>query len=360
MNEIAQSLSELPKSKVTLGLLTGIIALGVVGNAVPSSQLLIGVVPGNTFTSKPHLWAFITAWMFEDSYALVIGNALMVAVVGPRLERTWGTFNYLRYFLFVNGVTFLFAFICLICHYMSVLEDSVLFNPFFGCSALRMAFAVGCMQVMPKRLFTRYIPLSALACHVLAAMLGLLRPLQVVIAVAGLVLGWLFLRFTMRDVNTQVKGDRSEEFSFPKLFPEWRPLQAVLVLVSTVVETALRKMGFCINNDDNDQRVSVLLTPSYSDPSYSDPANTSGLSDPNAERRRAMAIKAIDAKLAQLGGGDQEGEISVSLQDDDDMLMGMDAIDDIVIAAERDAGLDNLDSELAALASAAAEADALP
>lgn len=342
------------KAKGSIAVLAVLLLLEFSGLVFPSSQYVIGLLPGKTLTSRPQLWAFVTAGLYDNSYLLTVVNTVMVYTMGPLCESAWGTIGILRYLLFVNAVTFLGAFLCLIFSYMSLMDDRILFDPFFGCSALRMALAVGTMQQMTDRPYTRYIPLSALCVHVFLVIIGVLGLNQIFLALSGLVLGWLFLRFTMRYQPDNIKGDRSEEFAFPKLFPEWPPLQASLVFLSSVVELFLKKLGWCKNAGSQPQ--TVMLTPAIVDTFVS---KTQPLTDPTADRRRAMAIKAIDAKLAQLGGGD-DTDVAIDLNDDN-VLMGLDAIDSMVAEAEIEAGVPgDLELGAAELASATLEADVMP
>ena len=146
----------------------------------------------------------------------------------------------------------------------------------------------------------------------------------------GTFFSWVYLRFFMTDSSTGVVGDLRPEFSSATFFPDLFGLRALVEFAGTVVFQSLFRMGLFADT----VRTNASLPTSMASPSnalglglglglggfanglsgggggggggagLSSSSSSSGADyrtvDPTAERRRLLAIKAIDDKLAEL------------------------------------------------------------
>lgn len=342
--------------KGSLTIFTIVAVLGLIGVLNNGSAEYIGLVAGRTLTARPQLWAFLTAGLFENSIFMLLGNLLLIVVVCPFLEIAWGANKIIQYILFVNAVTYACVFLILVFTYMSVLDTKLLFNPIFGFSPITAALTVGVFQKLAHRpliasipaFSTRYLPGVMILTHILLVLLNLIPGYHIGLVCAGTIFGWTYLRFMMVDTETRMKGDSRETFEFAKLFPDLPVLQPCLIALSNITYTAFKSMG-CCQLGSNDKGVAAAKTDAVVvRHDHGVPIIKS--SDPNKERRRAMAMKAIDDKLAQLnvGGEDDNVELNIDLGDDDLMVgLGNTAdLDAMVAEAEAQAGLEQLEKEL--------------
>lgn len=275
-----------------------------------------GLVPGRVL-SNYRLWTFITAGPFETSLGMGAVNLLAFVVAGPCMERLWGSRILAVFVLWMDVLVLVTAFALMIGVYaVSELEQFV-FRPLCGFSGVNAALAVAMKQRMTEqpllpipdvpilhRLQCQHLPALICTAAVLLWMTGWMNGKEVMLIWLGTLFSFLYLRFYFKDPDTGAVGDMRHDFAFSTLFPDILGLRGVVNLVLTVPFHAAMRAGFfsdALKSATGLPGVGSATSPSPSDASalLVGTANLRAV-DPQAERRRILAIKAIDEKLAEL------------------------------------------------------------
>jgi hypothetical protein len=137
-------------------------------------------------------------------------------------------------------------------------------------------------------------PLLHLIMVFILTLTPLYTPAHLLLAFYGSIVSWTYLRFykcQFPDLDRQqegLRGDRAETFAFAEFFPE--PLRPAVTMLSNSVFNVLVSIGLCTPWDPSQvqaaQNASIL-------------GGRSGASSSRAEteRRRALALKALDQRL---------------------------------------------------------------
>lgn len=172
-----------------------------------------------------------------------------------------------------------------------------------GTIPLQISFLVAFSQLVPAHTVTLFrgilslrvprLPLLYIGLVALLAMTPLLTSASLFLAIFGFVTSWTYLRFYKTvfpdlDSSTQpasLRGDASETFAFHEFFPA--PVKPVVASFSATVFDALVAVRIC--------------TPFSSADGYQHQQHqhrgAPGSARAEAERRRALALKALDQRL---------------------------------------------------------------
>ena len=320
----------------------------------PDLETVFMMLPGWTIT-RP--WQVLTAGYFEDS-GLNLGaglGALLVCAV--LLQPSWGEQEFVKYVVLTNGLQGCFSWVAMISLYILFRSEHFLFARLGGLSGILGALAVAVKQhslrrksslPLPTSLAQPGSPLPAAVETALAhaptlvlvhTFLILLTthagpPDELLFAINGLLVGWLYLRYYQPRGSDGGCGDASAEFALAALFP--RPLQpplrvlgqaSFLVLSSTgafppagwggaegMGGAALLGASEAWGGGASTGLMSSTPLPSTPLP----PVASVTTSDPEvAERRRERARALIEARLAAKGGGGDAGDTPQSAVGDE-------------------------------------------
>ena len=251
-------------------------------------------------------------------------HAGVLCLLCPALERGVGSRRVLLLVLVVVLCVHVSLFVCLVSLYALTESEGFLFNVWCGASSVTAAVLVALKQRWPdspalpisassltllSRLQVQHLPFLACCLSVLLGLVGWVGGKEAPLMLLGVLYSFLYLRFYQRDPDTGAVGDMRSDFAFATLFPDVLGLRGVVNLAATVPFHALMRAGAF----SEAIKSAALLPPTSingageaAPPSGSDAtallvgsANLRAV-DPQAERRRILAIKAIDEKLAQL------------------------------------------------------------
>ncbi|KAF9899204.1 hypothetical protein BX616_003175, partial [Lobosporangium transversale] len=169
----------------------------------------------------------------------------------------------------------------------------------YGLTAVMAGFLVGFKQLVPEHLVTvwgvfsvrvKTLPILFAGFMVFESLITHSQ-IQLILAIYGLYISWVYSRF----FKTQdgIQGDRSETFSFASFFPE--AAQPPVKVLSSLVFGILVRFRVCSplgfggsleQNLENSQMSGMILP-------MTQPASLRV----EAERRRALALKALDMRL---------------------------------------------------------------
>lgn len=199
----------------------------------------------------------------------------------------------------------------LLCHFNSGGRPSLYIS---GGTALLTSFLVSFKQLVPEHTVTLFrSPLSLRVKHfpllvlVLLSLPAVLYPsptatiVPSLLAWAGFLVSWTYLRFFKKffpDLSTSttpLRGDASETFSFAAFFPE--PLSTPVNTICTKVFDLLVLIKVCTPFSQEDVEAGNARV------EMGNIGRQVGGARAEAERRRALALRALDARLAGTGGG---------------------------------------------------------
>jgi membrane associated rhomboid family serine protease len=325
-----------PLTRTLLVLLIGLTILNTL--LVPSSALsfftrighgspLLSLIPGESFK---YPWTLLTASLVEQNIFGLIVNSLTLFFGGRYLERAWGLPEFAKFIVIICVIPNALCFFVYLAWHGASNSDGALYvcttsssclssdrsrtTTISGGIALQSAFLVAFKQLVPE--------------HTVSVLRGTLRmrvkhfPAVFLLAntIAGVVLGtdtamflswfafltsWVYLRFyrvsplmttaTGGDVPT-IKGDASDTFAFAYFFPE--PIHTPISKVADQIYNALVALRVCtpFSAEDIDVGNEQATARAEGGLPLSIAARGSGRRE-EAERRRALALKALDQRL---------------------------------------------------------------
>jgi len=255
---------------------------------------LLSLNAGYTVPPYFYVWNIVTSGFYERSLLVGIMDIVLLLLSGKFLEPIWGSKEFLKFILVVNVVSGLFSFILMVLLYFMVRSEYLLYDTnLCGFGGVIAGFTVAVKQLIPDQEFSVFILFKLKAKH--------LPGLIILIGIASFALGlpskhlphvlfgtlgaWVYLRFYQK--KGEVTGDLSSSFAFDTFWPE--PLQPIIAVITRIFAYPLRLCG-------------IIPTPpptSSYNPNYSPPSGGSlAPLGPDAERRRALAQRAIDARMA--------------------------------------------------------------
>lgn len=286
----------------------------------PYAETLFAMVPNNVFRLQIH--TIVVAGFFETHFVMGLINILICGMVAPVLEKTWGRRTLGNFVVFTNVCVYGLVLVWMVLRSI-VGGPEYLALPVSGFSAVNAAFAVALQQRYPDKkvirgtpIKVRHIPTTVICTSFVVWVSGHIDNTEGPLVVFGTFFGWAYLRFFMEDPETGITGDLREEFAFKMLFPNVQPLRGCLKVSSDVVFNACAKSGFFKRAIESNEMLPTVAPQSKVDAT---PSFAPRPSDPTADRRRALAMAAIDEKLAQLaaeGGGDGQADEPLDLDQD--------------------------------------------
>ncbi|KAJ2908282.1 hypothetical protein GGI21_003043 [Coemansia aciculifera] len=258
-------------------------------------------------------WTILTSAFVETNIIFLLCGLAALVAVGGFLERQWGARSYALFVLVTATVPAMTAALVAIVLYAvrGSAHSGILYSTqVSGLAGLVSAFTVGLKQLMPEysvKLFGgalsfRMNELPGVYTLVAPIMFTLLGDLGSVLLVnIGFLEAFVYLRFYRREGS--LSGDRSEAFAFATFFPEFvQPfvgrLAGALYRAAVTCKIITSDEGYRQQNVDleagggnvNGNEMRAVSVPPAAVPE-----------DLDADRRRAIAAKALDMRLGSSG-----------------------------------------------------------
>ncbi|CAG8663847.1 13490_t:CDS:2 [Funneliformis caledonium] len=259
----------------------------------PSLSQGLALVPNSALWE---FWTFITASFYETNLINFIGSVLTILGMGKYLERAWGSREFLKFI----GIVMIGANICVVLTYLC--EYAITGSPFYlfrvinGMNGLISGFLVGLKQLIPEHLLkpvkgsslcrVKHLPSLFIIVNFVCFLLFESQT-QLLLVFYGSLISWVYLRFFK--YQDGLRGDRSETFSMASFFPEF--IQPVVKIISNIVFNLLVMLKCCKPISKRRFPIDLENLPTTYIPSMP------GSQRAEAERRRALALKALDARL---------------------------------------------------------------
>ena len=315
---------------VTRALLVLIVALSFLYNLARWKQ--IGASPASDVTAQsrvPYLalvpavaifnpWTFLTATFVEQNVITLLVNGATIFFGGKYLERAWGSKEFAKVVLIATLIPNLIAVPIYIAWGAIMGNTTRTLTPITGGITLQATFLVAFKQLVPEHTVTilkgmvkmrvKHFPALFLLLNTISGLL-LGTDTAAVLSWVGLLTAWTYLRFykTQPDMSSSttggrgLRGDASETFAFAMFFPDVMQLPIALVcdqiyilLINLKICTPFSNEDILSGNEQAAARGEVGLPHLWNNAGRG--GRGSGKRE-EAERRRALALKALDQRL---------------------------------------------------------------
>lgn len=281
----------------------------------------LAVVPGKSII---YPWVFVTASFVEQNLLGLAVSGLTLFFGGRYLERAWGSAEFAKFVLVSTAIPNLLAFGTLVFLYLLSHSERFLHASVAGALPVQAAFLVSLKQLVPEhtvslfrnlvRMRVKHFPAIFLLLNSVAGVvLGTYNAL--ILSWAGFFTAWIYLRFFRvspstvegAESTTTVKGDASDTFAFSFFFPE--PIHTPLAALCDRVYELLVTLRLCTPFSAADIESGNANASARSEgglPNIMNPRPGRGWQGgrrEEAERRRALALRALDRKLNAAGAG---------------------------------------------------------
>ncbi|KAG0072946.1 hypothetical protein BGZ89_001105, partial [Linnemannia elongata] len=264
---------------------------------------LVALVP----VSAPfRFWTFATASFFERNIILYAINTFILLGCGKYLERAWGSRELFKYLSITSVGTMLGIYFTCLFEYIVRSNDALLYDTqAYGLTGVIAGFLIGFKQLVPEHLVTvggvfsirvKSLPLLFAILMFLGAFVTHTQ-IELLMAIYGLFISWIYTRFLK--VQDGIRGDRSETFSFASFFPEF--IQPPVKAVSSFFFGILVRLNICSPTGYGGSFQYDLENPQMAGMGHT--FTQPGSLRAEAERRRALALKALDMRLHAASGG---------------------------------------------------------
>ncbi|CAL8259839.1 unnamed protein product [Gadus morhua 'NCC'] len=284
----------------------------------------LGVTPGYLFPPNFWVWTLATHGVVEVHIWGVAASIGTVMACGRLLEPLWGALELLIFFAVVNVSAGVLAGLSYLLTYVATFDLGFLFAVrVHGAAAFLGGVLVALKQTMGDTTVLRVPQVRLKAAPALALLLlamlrlsGLLEDAAPLAAYGyGALSGWVYLRFYQR--HSRGRGDMSDHFAFASFFPE--VLQPAVGLLAGLVHAMLVKARVCrkmVKRYDVGAPSSITISLPGTDPQ-------------DAERRRQLALKALNERLKRVEDqsawpsmDDEEDEEDDEVRTDTQPLLG--------------------------------------
>ncbi|KAK9515615.1 hypothetical protein VZT92_026245 [Zoarces viviparus] len=304
-------LAALASTSVVVKSISAVVVLLYLLSWVVDTPYALGVTPGYLFPPNFWVWTLVTHGVVEQHVWGVAANLGTVMACGRLLEPLWGALELLIFFAVVNISAGLLAGLSYLLTYISTFDLDYLFAVrVYGAAGFVGGVLVALKQTMGDTTVLRVPQVRLKAAPALVLLLlallrlsGLLDSCADLAAYSyGALSGWVYLRFYQR--HSRGRGDMSDHFAFASFFPE--ALQPAVGLLAGLVHAALVKVKVCrkmVKRYDVGAPSSITISLPGTDPQ-------------DAERRRQLALKALNERLKRVD--DQSAWPSMDDEEDED------------------------------------------
>lgn len=261
--------------------------------AIDHNPAYLVLIPGSSYIFP---WTLVTSALVEISILELIFTLIVVPPSLRYLERLWGASETIKFIIVCVGASNIIAFAFNWIEYIATRSELFLYGmQYRGQMALQIAVAVAFTQLIPEhqiqlfgiyRVRVKTVPMVLLTLSTILCFIGLQCPWIVI--QFGWFVSWIYLRFYKKntsDSGVDTYGDRSETFALVSWFPPFlhRPLSALGNFVHRLANR-------------------FHLIPAVHDVESNGYNPLPGGARAEAERRRALALKALDQRLAAGSG----------------------------------------------------------
>ncbi|GAB2276725.1 Rhomboid-like protein 19 [Dionaea muscipula] len=274
-------------TRLCKGLAVVLISGHIVVQLFPPAVTYLALIPAWTI---PFAWNLVTAGYVEQTIYGVIISTVSLLFIGKLLEPIWGSKEFLKFVFVVNFLTSFCVFITAIALYYATSQEIYLYMPISGFHGVILGFLVGIKQILPDqelslfsalRIKAKWLPSLVLLLSLGASFFIEGSAAYLPTLFFGTYMSWIYLRYLQRRLETNLKGDPSDEFAFSSFFPDF--LRPVIDPIASIVHRVL-----CGRPETSNEAKGYVMG-----------GNPLPGSDPiEASRRRERGARALEERLA--------------------------------------------------------------
>ncbi|KAI9681365.1 MAG: hypothetical protein M1817_002648 [Caeruleum heppii] len=261
-------------------------------------------------------WVFLTTTLVEQNIFTLAITGVTIFYGGRYLERAWSSAEFAKFILVVALIPNLLSFGVYIMWFALTGDMTHSITTICGGVALQAGFLVAFKQLVPEhtvaiarglvKIRVKHFPSLFLLCNIISGIIfG--TDTAAYLSLFGFVASWTYLRFykvSFPDLTSSqpmsLRGDASETFAFAQFFPD--PLQTPIAAVADVIYQALVSIKVCTPFSAADVDAGNSQAAARGEGGLPGLLGRGGGPAPGsaraeAERRRALALKALDQRL---------------------------------------------------------------
>ncbi|KAK0634613.1 eukaryotic integral membrane protein-domain-containing protein [Bombardia bombarda] len=253
-------------------------------------------------------WTFISTTLVESNIFTATIACLTLYNGGRYLERAWSSREFAKFLLVASLIPNTLCFATMILFFTFTRNERWTLMTIAGTIPLQVSFLVAFSQLVPAHTVTLFrgiislrvprFPLLYIGVVTLLCLTPMLTSASFFLAIFGFLTSWTYLRFykpVFPDLDSSqsssLRGDASDTFAFAEFFPG--PVRPFVASLSTQIFNVLVAMRLCTPFNPAD----FSANSSRGDSNTYMHRGAPGSARAEAERRRALALKALDQRL---------------------------------------------------------------
>ncbi|ROT43285.1 eukaryotic integral membrane protein [Sodiomyces alkalinus F11] len=297
-----------PLTRAVLGVLTVQSFLSAVIRFRQWSATSEIVIPYLTLIPQLSLvypWTLISTTLVESNvFSFAIAGATLF-YGGRYLERAWSSAEFAKFLAVVSLIPNLLTFAALVTFFTFTRNERWTLTVIAGTIPLQISFLVAFSQLVPAHTVTLFrgmvslrvprFPLLYVGLVTLLSLTPMVSTASFFLAIFGFISSWTYLRFfktVFPDLDTSqsssLRGDASETFAFAEFFPG--PVKPLVAAASNQVFDVLVAMRVCAPFSQDSVSAATRGNNFIQ-------RTVPGSARAEAERRRALALRALDQRL---------------------------------------------------------------
>lgn len=249
-------------------------------------------------------WTFLTTTLVENNVFTLGISGVTIFYGGRYLERAWTSAEFAKFLVITSLIPNTICFAILVVLFALTGDMNWTLTSVNGTIPLQISFLVAFSQLVPTHTVTLFRGIVSMRVprfpllHILEVSLLSLTPLlssaSFFLVLLGFMTSWTYLRFykpAFPDLEssqpTSLRGDASETFAFAEFFPS--PLKPLVASFSAQIFSIMIALKIC-------SPFSAVDAPASRGDTFMQ-RGTPGSARAEAERRRALALKALDQRL---------------------------------------------------------------
>ncbi|KAK0704698.1 eukaryotic integral membrane protein-domain-containing protein [Lasiosphaeris hirsuta] len=250
-------------------------------------------------------WTFLSTTLVESNIFTLTIACLTLFHGGRYLERAWSSRELAKFLLITALVSNVLCFATMIVLFAFTRNERWTLTTIAGTIPFQISFLVAFSQLVPAHTVTLFrglvslrvprFPILYMGLVTLLCMTPILTSASFFLANFGFLTSWTYLRFykpVFPDLETSqpssLRGDASETFAFAEFFPG--PVRPFVASLADQLFNVLVAMRLCTPFSPAD------LSVARGETSFMQ-RGAPGSARAEAERRRALALKALDQRL---------------------------------------------------------------
>lgn len=280
---------------------------------LPTCGDKLGLVPVNTIITNSYVWNLITCSFYEKNVFKLLLNVIGLLGYSTHQIKYLPTDQFSLFFLLSILSCSIGTSIWCFGRFFYTGIESFLLEPIYGFSGVFISLLLHARtQLQDTPIIAQFpsitfnnLPIMILLAQVILWAIGMkFLAMDILFSVVAILFSWSYLRFYIRREDGTL-GENSEDFAFVNMFPE--TFQVVVVPLTTAFYNLAALLGFFPRIEQSERKINHHLR--YNDPIEAVAPVRSV--DVVSERRKAKAMKLLNAKLSELskeseGWGDQD------------------------------------------------------